>query len=1149
NAATRPWARDLARSIVKDADWWLGQSDQAVYNLVPVGNPRALCPNFERGCPLHGGARYSFEATLEQPYRWRCRQGGESWFDGAVIKNPTSGEEVTIHDDGHGWLAPPGFPEAGRRYYFVAAYRYFLLGKLFASPYEPDGGSAYRGGTPVTQLALAYALTGDARYAHKAAVMLLRLADLYSTYDGAVEGPSQRQDGYIGQTSERFLVQNLILACDLIWDALESDTELAAFFAAQGSADFDADGRLSGADLTFHLQRDLLGYVYEYLHRLMPYLDGDFLMYEMTALAALAHALGNPALAAEALESDLGLRVLLNNSWFRDGKFIYDASGYNDGNARTPLLIAEWLHGFTAPPAYPEPLDLYHHPDYRMAMLFDFLRDHDCDGRVPQIGDTGGARTQNLRSRPPYGALEERALLRLPEQREEYRQRLLTAAGGDLEALRQGTTDWWLLFHAEEPLAGTAPPEVAPRPRLFEDGQVAILRAGASPGSRLHVPLTFSKGSYAHGHLDKLAINLIRYGYDFTADLGYPTTWTDLKCNGWEKHTASHALVMLDQQPQRGNAIGKLSYHAAEPALQAIEASCEDAYPQASLYRRSVALVCDEGGEPLYVADFFRVAGAAVRDYLFHSLGPPEALRVDLSDQAPWVAQPAGSLAGPGVPPASQPGYGFLGGVQRAFSAGDVTATWQVAGSGSQPDRYLLTRETFRQVTLDFTLTRTGRASGARERAVLVFAIDPRSPNYRRVVMLPVGSFPIGQAVPVRLVVDGEQAALTVAGQPSGTVDVVGQPGEQGSIGFLHYYNYGWEYRDLVITAPGRQPQAVDLTRPLDPAFWTRIDPTYEAAEGILRVADARPMTMTLRAPGRAGREVIRAQAEGHGVRGKSPHEGHLILRERLEDAAVPTVFETVLEPVEGEARVRAVSRLTLAPAAPTASGLRVETPGRVDYLLSSTDEVGREIQVDGHRISFEGRLGLVRFRAGRLRDLVLVGAGELVCDGRRLSQPGFAGEVIAVDPATQSVTVRSAADGQWLPGTILQLTSPGRSIPSLYTVLSAEAAGADAWRLTLNLPFLLARGVVAARDAVSFGSRTPIMKLRVNPGLFDGKLVAPWPTGRVSRLKTATEAAFEPRDPAALSDFPPGAEYAVYDAGVGDAAVVVPAASWSAPE
>ncbi|MBI2297711.1 MAG: hypothetical protein HYU66_01945 [Armatimonadetes bacterium] len=471
NIAAHAWAKHWAETVVRDADWWANQSDERLYALIPEGNPRALCPSFELGCPIHGGARQSFTATLESPYHWKCRKGGEDWFDGAVVKNPGTGEDVVVHDDGSGFLAPPGFPHAGRRYYFVAAYRYYLLGKLFSGPYEGDGGSEYQGGTPIVQLSLAYAVTGERKYAHKAAVLLNRLAELYPTWDGCVEGPSQRQDGYIGQTFERFLVQNLTLCCDLIWDEVGKGDELVAFFAGKGSADYDGDGRAAGGDIAYNLQRNLLGYIYEYLHRLMPYMDGDFLMYEMTALASLAHVLQNPAIARETLESDLGLRVLLQNSWFRDGKFIYDSTGYNVGNAQTPLLIAEWLHGLTAPPDYPQPLDLFHDPNYRVSMLYDFLRTVDCDGRPPQIGDCGGSRAPVLRENPAWSVVEERALLRLPEQRDVYTRRFLAASHGNPESYRGGEADWWLVFHAEDP------PPADNRPVMDEDPS----RPGTTP--------------------------------------------------------------------------------------------------------------------------------------------------------------------------------------------------------------------------------------------------------------------------------------------------------------------------------------------------------------------------------------------------------------------------------------------------------------------------------------------------------------------------------------------------------------------------------------------------------------------------------------------------------------------------------------------
>jgi len=1092
NAASRPWAKALAATILKDADWWVAQTDDYVYNLIPVGNPRALCPQFEKGCPLHGGARGSFDTTLETPYRWRCRKGGEEWYDGAEVTNPTTGEKVVVHDDGSGWLAPAGFPNAGRRYFFVAAYRYFLLGKLFSSPYEPDRGDAgYQGGTPVVQLALAYALTGDARYAHTAAVMLNRLAELYRTYDGCVEGPSQRQDGYIGQTFERFLVQNLILACDLIWDALPEDAALREFFAAKGNADYDGDGQVTGADIPFHLQRNLLGYVYEYLHRLMPYFDGDFLMYEMTALAALAHVLGNGEMAQEVLESDVGLRVMLTNSWFRDGKFIYDSASYNVGNARTPLLIAEWLHGLVAPPQYPPtpPLtkggpggvDTYNHPDYRMSALFDFLRHIDCDGRLPQIGDGGGSRGKSLRLTPPYDPYDERALLRLPGQRAFYAARLLAAADGDLEAFRQGRADWWLLFHAEEgeeirqlgnwgirqlgnsatqqsdnPKTGMSAP-VAPFPggpiprgprcpttHTFPDSGITILRAGSDPATRLHVPITYSKGQYGHGHPDKLAINLIRFGYDLSADLGYPTTWTDPKASGWETNTASHCLVVLDERGQAGNQIGQLHFEARSPLVDAVEASCEGAYPQASLYRRTVALVRrstppqpppsqggEPEGEPLYTVDVFRVAGGATRDYLFHSLGPPEGMTVDLPDgAAAWTKQERGSLAGEDVEPMTQGGYGFLFNVERAATDGRAIAGWRV------PDE------------------------------------DP-------------------------------------------------------------------------------------------------------------------PVGLRLHLLGRPGREIIRAQAEGYGVRGQSPLEGHFIARDRFDNATEGSAFVAVLDVYQGSPIVEGVAPIPLAPAEDgvaglNAVGLRVEAGERVDYVFSALDaDTERTAEADGLRFTFRGRFGLAATMGGEVVGLTVVGGGQLGVTEKRgnaetrkwgssetersvhppippwpsflISSPGdVRGEVVRTDVENPAVLVR-LAPGSPPPsdahvGQLLLIHNDAYVCPAVYEITSVQPAEDGLWRLGLNLPLVVARGVVGSvnEEAGSFASRTPVMKLRVNPGLFDGKRVRPRATNDAPEhvLRAAREAAFVLADAAGLADFPVDGEYVVLDVGTGDAVEIVSVAA-----
>ena len=1161
NVSTRAWAKGLADGIVKDADWWVQQSDEYVYGLVPAGNPRALCPSFEKGCPVHGGARSSFSATLEKPWQWRCRKGGEVWHDGAVVKNPATGEDVVVRDDGSGWLAPEGFANAGRRYLFVAAYRYFLLGKLFGSPYEPDGGSAYRGGTPVVQLALAYAITGEKRYAHTCAVMLNRLAELYRFYDGCVEGPSQRQDGYIGQTFERFLTQNLILACDLIWDEIAADVQLHSFFADRGDTDYDGDGRVTGADFTYNLQRNLLGFVYEYLHRCMPYFDGDFLMYEMTALAALAHCLGNADIAAEALHSDTGLRVLLTNSWFRDGKFIYDSCSYNVGNAQTPLLIAEWLHDFQAPPRFPQPLDLYNAPEIRMSMLYDFLRRIDCDGRVPQIGDGGGGRAAILNVNPRYNSHDEKGLLRLPEQRKYYLSRLQAASGGDLERFRQGRADWWLLFHAEPPdsIAGTPDvPEAVLPSHLFDDSGIAVLRAGSHPKTRQHVCLTFSKGAYGHGHGDKLAINILRHGWDLTADLGYPTTWTDIKYGGWETHTASHCTVMLDGRGQTRNVVGRLHFYAAEPSCDVVEASCERAYPGASLYRRTVALVRDDDGEPLYTLDVFRVAGAGTRDYLFHSLGKPEDMHVTVEGAEPaWVRQEHGSLAGEDVEPMSKGGYGFLFDVHRTAGDGSLTAAWRPTCGMSQPDRYLLTREAFRACTVTFSITRTGRAGGPRERAVFAFSTSPGNPANRRVVMMPVDSLPVGQPVPVKVEIQGAEAKMWLDGKPVGHVDVAGSPADSGSVGFLHYYNYDFEYRDLVITPEDGKAVEVDFDRPLDGASWARIDPTYVAEDGVLRARDSEALGLYLHMPGAPGREVIRAKAEGYGVRGQSPFEGHLIVRDLVAESAAVTTFLAVIEATNRAPRVIKVEALPVTPADVGTVACRVETidaRGRVrcDVLVSSMEtDVPRRVEVDGTVVHCRGRFGLVRLRGGDVRALMLVGDGHLVAGAKRLDQPGpFRGRVVRVEPGGPAVVVLPDNEPQQAPGDLVGrrvlISHPDYLCPAVYTVEGVESAEGGALRLTLNLSLLLALGEVGAVDAAagSFASKTSVMKLRVNAGLFDGKCVRVSSTAPAHRLRAATEDAFRLGDSAAIVAYREGGRYEVYDVGVGDRVEILPAGS-----
>jgi len=427
--------------------------------------------------------------------------------------------------------------------------------------------------------------------------------------------------------------------------------------------------------------------------------------------------------------------------------------------------------------------------------------------------------------------------------------------------------------------------------------------------------------------------------------------------------------------------------------------------------------------------------------------------------------------------------------------------------------------------------------------------------------MLPVDLLPIGQPVPVRIEVTGGEAKMTIAGQPQGSAYVTGAPTTSGSVGFLHYYNYAFDVRDLVITPQGGPPIRVDFSRPLDREFWARIEPTYEAGDGVLKVRDSEAVQFHLRVLGAPGREIIRARAEGYGVRGQAPLEGHLIVRERPADPARVTTFAAIMEAVKSAPRVARVQSLAITSGTDDAAALQVECVEadgrpRVDIVVSAVDaSAARTIAAPGAPVEFQGRFGLVTVKGGKVTGLMLVGGGQVACGGRRLDLPGSVHgrvqEALVADAALLvELDAGSAPLSEELVGRRLLVTSPAFVCPSVYTVRRIQRVDPKTWRLGLNMPLVVARGVVGsvAVEQGAFASRTPVMKLRVNPGLFDGKCVRRAPGAKEYRLKTATEAAFALAQPTAVREFEPGAEYLVCDVGVGDRVEVIAQGSRSFP-
>jgi hypothetical protein len=312
-------------------------------------------------------------------------------------------------------------------------------------------------------------------------------------------------------------------------------------------------------------------------------------------------------------------------------QFFYDHF-WREGTPSYHLQSVEWLRsaldgakGYSDPPGYVSPRDGQHYENL------------DPDSLFPDL--------------PRARAVAE--LMRLPDGR--------YAPVHDT---------WWT--HKGEALQQS-------EPHLLAAMGYAILGSGTGD-DQVQVHLAFS-GGYGHEHMDNLAMLLWGNGRELFSDLGY----THTKDRAWTICSASHNTVVIDQRDQHAGAgsDGNLLLWGTGRLSSVVEADGRAAYPEASVYRRLLALVERPGSLP-FVVDIFRVAGGETHDWFLHGDADEDTeVRVGL------LMQPfAGSLIPSGctfVAPdnegdfrmfndKSSPGlYGFL----RDLRRGDTGAAWQ----------------------------------------------------------------------------------------------------------------------------------------------------------------------------------------------------------------------------------------------------------------------------------------------------------------------------------------------------------------------------------------------------------------------------------------------------------------------------------------
>ena len=622
NVSTYPaTAGKVAQQILRDADYWAGFSDDELVELITEARvPRAF-ETGTAGCPRCGHelyqkhGQYGWEIDPKRPFKVKCPVDGSIYPTNDYFAYYVTGEKKgwdTSHvDDGWGWT-----DANGEKHWFVAYFNHWNWHKRMMPG--------------LRSLGRAYLLTGDKKYAHKAVVMLHRVAEVYPAMDHAEQsryGQMSKARGIyyggkvVNKIWETGLVRNVAEAYDCVWETIDGDEAAQQRFGKTG-------GQIR-AFIEANFLEDAIDAV------LGGKIRGNFGMHQsaLVSLATVRQFGQTERWFDELLDrstSDggaLGLEYALYNMITRDGFPAENGPGYNFIWVSKIAEYGELLDRMGR--------DVFALP--RTKRLFDAVLDQVVIGAcTPSIGDSGTVWGGIVGQQ---AATYQAAYRRYGDAR--YA-RWLDSFGATGE---KGFASFESLMQPIIAAPSTQPASV-PRERLPSRvmdgyGQAILNNADNTVGLSL-----FYGWRAGHGHFDRMNIDVFAAGAPLTPDLGYPDAMNDYVKGiyTWSKNTISHNTVTVDGSRQQANEPGTVKLFADSPFARVIDVDAAGgAYPQCSIYRRAVVMV-DVSSEQSYFVDFFTVVGGEQHDYSLH--GPPGDF--EAIDEK-WSEPANGTLAGANV--------------------------------------------------------------------------------------------------------------------------------------------------------------------------------------------------------------------------------------------------------------------------------------------------------------------------------------------------------------------------------------------------------------------------------------------------------------------------------------------------------------------
>ncbi|MES2378844.1 MAG: heparinase II/III family protein [Bacteroidota bacterium] len=688
------WAAKTRATVIARANTWLTKSDDELWDMVPGQDlPRCIDVTFDRlttgpkflGC-LNCGNKIQRYGTypynpdfVNKPWKLTCPSCGavfptndfgkyyQSGINATGVFDPSKADKKLLYntahpdpadplykygvDDGYGYI-----DKNGRSHKFIGYYAWKYWDMLCSG---------------LTYLSDGYLYTGDQRYAHKAAVLLDRIADIYPSMDwkpyadrgwfhsdkGTGKGKIQGSIWESG-TAERF-ADNY----DKIISGTINDVALYNFLKKQ-SQKYRLPNSKGSRDLfVANVDDNILRCAFKAV--VSGQIFGNEGMHQHTA-ARCAVALNTNPETTEMLDwvfSPTGGRIpqIAINQFDHDGSTNEGAPNYSPFLGQSITKIAELLNNY---PLYTKHDIFKEFPQLKATYLLAY-RWAALGVAIPNIGDSGATGLVATREiKATYIATGFRYIHDPNIAIAAYRANHNSANGLGIDIYSRDPDS---LSRVIGQIAGKA----GPRPiggYLMSGFGLALLES-KNGASGIAVADNYGR-TIKHAHPDMLNFDLFAFGHWLAPDFGYPEFATDWPNNvEWSGSTISHNTVFVDKQPQKEIWSGHTRLFKQLKGFGAFTIDGQKAYPQLKDYNRTMLLIGgDEAdGKNAYVVDIFHVAGGKDHVYSFH--GPPGMITtkgLKLTDQSSGTYAgeniAKGALAKGGNFPV---GYSYLYNVKR----------------------------------------------------------------------------------------------------------------------------------------------------------------------------------------------------------------------------------------------------------------------------------------------------------------------------------------------------------------------------------------------------------------------------------------------------------------------------------------------------